>query len=319
MLHSRLRGRDLHAPTNELVENQSGTTIPAMKVVYLTGQGVSYPKVALANPALHLNFGISYDQMLNTKSGSVCVFGFMFEVDTSPWPPFSVLYSDSMGNLNTVPNGGIVAQVIKQDATDGILYVTTEANAGVGATSWLLSGNNGLNTAINFIGTLDAVDFRIRTNNQFRATIDASGRFGLGPDIVAPLNHFHQKSHTGFSNSGIRQETFSLTTSSNTLQPLIAIPINQNSVMKVQITIIARQADGAGRAVFTRTGLFYRQNSNVQAQRVWQTDFTDKSDNLFDVGYSLGTNILTVNVKSAVTADTYWTGHVQLEALETDT
>lgn len=319
MLHNRLRGRDLHAPTNELVENQSGTNIGALKVVYLSGQGVSYPKVALADPTLHLNFGITYDPINNTKSGSVCVFGFMFEVDTSAWPPFTILYSDNMGNLNTVQNGGIVAQVIKQDASDGVLYVVTEANSSVNQISWLLGGNTGLNPAINFLGTVDAVDLRFRTNNQFRATIDAAGRMGLGPDIVAPLNHFHQKSHTGFSNSGIRQETFSLTTQSNTLQPLIAIPLNQNSVMKVQITVIARQADGNGRAVFTRTGLFYRQNSNVQAQRVWQTDFTDKSDNLFDVGYSLGTNILTINVKSAVTADTYWTGHVQIEALETDT
>lgn len=317
MQHNRLRGRDLHAPTNELVENQSGTNIGALKVVYLSGQGNAYPKVALSNPLINTNFGVTYDAIANTKAGSVCAFGFMFEVDTSAWPVFSVLYSDIMGNLSTVQNGPVVAQVIKQDATDGIIYVTTESGS-ASVLSWRLNGNIGLDPAMNFIGTTDAVSFKIRTNNQFRAVIDENGRFGLGPDIQAPLNHFHQKSHTGFANSGLQQETFSLLTQSNTLQQLLTVNINQNSVVKVEISIIARTADGTARAAFTRTGLFYRQNSNVQAQRVWQTDFTDKSDTAFDVAYAMGTNQLQINVKSAVSSDTYWTGHIKIEALETD-
>lgn len=312
-----MRGRDLHAPTNELVENQSGTNIGALKVVYLTGQGISYPTVAISNPLVNNNFGVTYDAIPNGKSGSVCAFGFMFEIDTSAWPVFTFLYADNMGNLNTTPNGPVVGQVIKQDAEDGVMYVTTESGSAT-VLSWRLNGNTDIDPAFNFIGTLDADAFNIRTNNQFRATFDAQGRFGLGPDITVPLNHFHQKTHTGFTNSGVRKETFSLITQANTPLPLIAIPLNQNSVMKVQITIIARLADGSGRAVFTRTGLFYRENSNVQAQRIWQTDFTDKSDPAFDVSYSMGVGILTINVKSAVIADTYWTGNVQLEALETD-
>lgn len=317
MLHSRMRGRDLHAPTNELVENNSGTTLGALKVVYISGQGTSYPQVALSNPLIHNNFGVTYDAIPNGKSGSVCAFGFMFEIDTSPWPAFTNLYADNMGNLTSTINGPIVGQVIKQDATDGVMYVTTETGSAT-VLSWRLNGNLAIDPAINFIGTVDAQPFNVRTDNQFRSTIDAQGRFGLGPDIQAPLNHFHQKTHTGFTNSGIRQETFSLLTQDSTPLPLISVPINQNSVMKVQITVIARLADGTGRAVFTRTGLFYRENSNVQAQRTWQTDFTDKSDPAFDIGYSMGVGTLTINVKSSVVADTYWTGHVQLEALETD-
>lgn len=317
MLHSRMRGRDLHAPTNELVENNSGTNIGALKVVYISGQGTSYPQVALTNPLIHNNFAVTYDPIANGKSGSVCAFGFMFEIDTSPWPVFTNLYADNMGNLSSTINGPIVAQVIKQDADDGVLYVTTETGSAT-VLSWRLNGNLDIDPAINFIGTVDAQPFNIRTNNQFRATMTAQGRFGLGPDIQNPLNHFHQKSHTGFTNSGLRKETFSLVTSDNSVNPLIAIPLNQNSVMKMQITIIARLADGTGRAVFTRTGLFYRENSNVQVQRIWQTDFTDKSDPAFDVSYALGVTTLTINVKSAENADTYWTGHVQLEALETD-
>lgn len=317
MLHSRMRGRDLHAPTNELVENNSGTTIGAMKVVYLSGQGTSYPQVALSNPLIHNNFGVTYDQINNGKSGSVCAFGFMFEVDTSAWPVFTNLYSDNMGNLTSTINGPIVAQVIKQSVDDGVMYVTTETGSAT-VLSWRLNGNLGIDPAINFIGTVDAQPFNIRTNNQFRATVDAQGRLGLGPDIQAPLNHFHQKTHTGFTNSGFRRETFSLLTQDSTSLPLLAVPINQNSVVKVQVTVFARAADGSGRAVFTRTGLFYRENSNVQIQREWQTDFTDKSDVNYNVSYSLGVNQLQINVKSAVSTDTYWTGNITIEALETD-
>jgi hypothetical protein len=317
MQHNRLRGRDLHAPTNELVENQSGTNIGALKVVYLSGQGNAYPKVGLADPSLHLNFGVTYDAIANTKAGSVCAFGFMFEVDTSAWPVFTNLYSDNMGNLTTVINGGIVAQVIKQDATDGILYVTTESGS-VNVLSWRLQGNLGIDPAIDFLGTVDAEPLRIRTNNQFRAVIDENGRFGLGPDITAPANHFHQKSHVGFSGSGLQQETFSLLTQANTPQQLLTVDIAQNSVVKIEISILSRSADGTKRAAFTRTGLFYRQGSNVQVQRTWQTDFTEKSDPGFDVSYSMGVNQLQINVKSPVSSDTYWTGHIKIEALATD-
>lgn len=319
MLHSRMRGRDLHAPTNELVENQSPFPITALQVVRVDGMGTSYPKVTAANPNTFVNFGVSYDNIPVGKSGSVCAFGFMFEVNTAAWPVFTILYSDINGNLTTAPLGGIVAQVVKQDAEDGVLYVLTEQADTVNSISWRLEGNAGLNPALNFIGTLDEIDFRIRTNNQFRATIDASGRLGLGPDITAPLNHFHQKSHTGFTGSGIRQETFSLITNSTTNEVVYSIPISQNSVVKVEFSAVGRMSDGSNRAAFKRTGLFYREASNVQAQRTWQTDFTDKSSPGFDVSYTMSVNELTIYVKSSAITTTYWTGSVKIESVGTDT
>jgi hypothetical protein len=319
MFHARLKGRDLHSPTNEIVENKSGSTIPALKVVRLDGQVAAYPNILLADPNSYINFGVTYDAIDNDKNGLACVFGFMVDVDTSTWPAMTSLYSDASGNLTTTSLGGLVAVVIKQDASSGILYVTTESSAASsGSNSWRLLGNGSTNPAINFIGTTDLKPLKIRTDNNFRAIIDENGRFGLGPDIESPQAHFHQKSHTGFSNSGLRKETYSLTTSTNANSIAFTIPINQNSVVKVEFHAIGRVSDGSDRAAFKRTGLFYRQASNVSTDRKWQTDFTDKSNPGFDVSYTMGVNQLIIYVKSSTNTDTYWTGHVEIESIETD-
>lgn len=316
--HKNLRGKDLHAPSNELIENGSGSILPKMKVVRLDGLGTVYPKVQVADPNTYNNFAIVHDDIKPGKVGYVCAFGFMFELDTSPWAVGTLLYSDASGNLTTSPLGGIVAQVIKQDAEFGILYVVTESNSDINSVSWLLSGNNGIDELVHFIGTIDAADLRIRTNNQLRALIDKNGRMGLGPDVTEPLNHFHQKSHTGFEGSGLRQETYSLVTNSTSPQVAFSIPIEQNTAVKIEFTAVGRASDGSGRAAFKRIGLFYREASNVQIQRFWQTAFTEKSDPNFNVSYSMGVNEVTMYVKSSVGLETYWTGHVKIEAVGTD-
>jgi len=50
---------------------------------------------------------------------------------------------------------------------------------------WHLIGNAGTNPTTNFIGTTDAVDFVVRTNNTERARITSGGNMGIG--VVAPL------------------------------------------------------------------------------------------------------------------------------------
>jgi hypothetical protein len=44
---------------------------------------------------------------------------------------------------------------------------------------WLLGGNTSTNSTINFIGTTDSIDWRIRTNNTERVAIRASGEVGI--------------------------------------------------------------------------------------------------------------------------------------------
>lgn len=317
--HKNLRGLDLHAPTNELIENGTGGNLSALRVVRLNGMGTVYPQVAVADPNNYDNFGIVHYDIATGKVGYVCCFGFMFEIDTSAWAVGTTLYSDNSGYLSSSANGGIVAYVIKQDAAKGVLYVVSESRDNINAISWKTDGNNGIDELVSFLGTTDAHDLRIRTDNQLRASFSKDGRFALGPDLTSPLGHFHQKSHVGFTGSGLRQETYSVTTNSTSSQVAFAIPIDQNTAVKIEFSAIGRISDGSGRAGFKRIGLFYRENSNVQIQRFWQTEFTEKSLPGFDVSYSMGVNEVTMYVKSPTGTETYWTGHVKIEAVGTDT
>lgn len=316
--HKNLRGKDLHAPTNELVENGTGSVLTKLKVVRLNQMGTVYPRVVVADPNNRINFGVLQDDIAVGKAGYACAFGFMFEQDTSPWTVGTILYSDDSGNLTDQINGGIVAYVIRSDAEFGVLYVVTEQASNINSTSWRLRGNNGIDELISFLGTTDAADLRIRTNNILRMTITKDGRIAMGPDLLLPLNHLHQKSHLGYTGSGIRQETYSLNTTSATPQTAFSIPIEQNSTIRVEFTALGRVSNGSGRAVFKRTGVFFREGSNVQISRFWQTDETEKSDPNFNVTYQLGVNELILLVKSSTGVETYWTGSVKIEAVGTD-
>ncbi len=317
--HKNLRGLDLHAPTNELVENNTTALIPKLKVVRLDQMGAIYPRVLPANPGAYQNFGIAATDIPAGGFGYVTCFGFLFDVDTSPWAVGTELYSDSSGNLTVAPLGGIVATVVKQHATQGVLYVLTELNASASSISWRLDGNSGTNELVNFLGTLDASDLRIRTNNQLMAVFNKQGRLAIGPDLTSPLSHFHQKTHVGYSGSGLRTETWSLTTSSTSYVTAISIPIDDNSVVKVEFDAVCRVHDGSERAAFKRMGLFFRESSNVQQQGLWHSLYTEKSALGFDVSYVLGVSDLFIRVRSAKSDNTFWTGHVKIEAIKTDT
>ena len=51
---------------------------------------------------------------------------------------------------------------------------------GSGGDAWRLTGNAGTNSSINFIGTTDAVDWVVRTNNNERMRITAAGNVAVG-------------------------------------------------------------------------------------------------------------------------------------------
>ena len=62
-------------------------------------------------------------------------------------------------------------------------------HADMHAQDWHLTGNSGTNASTNFIGTTDNVAFKIRTNNNVRLTINASGKVGIG--TTSPQDKFH--------------------------------------------------------------------------------------------------------------------------------
>lgn len=56
------------------------------------------------------------------------------------------------------------------------------AGAPAASNAWLTTGNSGTVPATNFVGTIDNVDFRVRTNNSERFTFSNNGRFRAHTD-----------------------------------------------------------------------------------------------------------------------------------------
>lgn len=317
--HKNLRGKDLHAPSTEFIENNTGATLTKLSVVAFNNMGTAFPQVQLANPSLYKNFGIVQEDILDGKHGHITCLGFMFNINTSPWLVGSLLYSDGAGQLSNTPNGAAVAIVNRQDATKGVLYViaVTGTNNGTDSHAWDVDGNDGL-SGTNFIGTRDAAPLKFRTNNLPVGQFDINGRLAIGAQD--PKAALHIKSFPGYSGAGLQVDTFALTSDQPALVPCYAITMTNGSVVRVKFTVTARQSDGSQRASFTRSGLFYKEGGNVLVEgHDWASDFTVKSVNGFDIGYTLGTTDITFQVQNANSIDTYWSGHVEIESIGSST
>lgn len=308
--HAKLRGLDLHAPSNELVENNSGSLISQLKVVRLNGIGTAYPQVLLANPTVSSNFGIVVADIPDTKSGFVTCAGFLFNVNTSTWTQGTILYSDASGNLSTAILGSPAAFVVKQDATFGVLYVTTLADAQVLQTAWGLFGN--IIGSGEFLGTINAEAIRLRTNNVQRAVLDAQGRLGLGQ--TAPTRLFEAKSHASAGSSGAQIDSFHVDTSGVGFSPAYSVAITDPSLVRVEFIVTGREVSGGNYASFKRTGVFYRNSGNVQIlDGSWQSDHTQKTSKVMNVTFSLSPTAVTFQVKPDSSAVTRWGGYVIIQ------
>ena len=126
-MHRNLRGTDLHSPTNELVENTTGSSISALKVVKYTGVGV-YPKIEPVSSSNEIARGITQSAINDGGTGYITCLGFMFGVNTNSYNVGDKLYASAGGSLTTAAAGLPVAYVLKKDPVNGILYV---ANTGV--------------------------------------------------------------------------------------------------------------------------------------------------------------------------------------------
>ena len=309
--HSKLRGADLHAPSNELVENNTLSDIAKLKVVALDGMGAIYPQVKIDNPNLYPNFGITQDIIKIGQSGFITVLGFMFEVDTHLWAVGTELYSDTSGNLTTSVLDTLVALVVKQDATHGVLYVTPNAGNTAG---WDLTGNLGTNPANNFVGTTDNVGLALRTNDIERVRIDAQGRVGIGTTL--PVRMLEVKSHLEAQGSGVQVDSFYLTTSSTSLSQAYAITLDDPSIVKVEFVVSALDEVSGDMGSFKRSGCFFRNASSSQlVNHGWTSDFTAKSNDLLNVSYQLTTTDVIFNVKGSSSNMIKWTGYVIVQTL----
>ena len=70
------------------------------------------------------------------------------------------------------------------------------------SSDWNLTGNSGTNPNTNFLGTKDATDFRIRTNNTERMTITAAGNVGIG--TTSPTYPLQVDGNMGFNGTFLK-------------------------------------------------------------------------------------------------------------------
>lgn len=131
-LHVNLNGLDNHAPSNYLVENNTGSTITALKVVTFTGIGTNFPAIRTVTSIVDPVRGVVAADILAGQTGYITGLGFLINVNTSPWTEGTQLFADSSGNLTTTVNGPLVATVYKQDALNGYLFVEDVSQAGSG-------------------------------------------------------------------------------------------------------------------------------------------------------------------------------------------
>lgn len=314
--HRDLRGLDLHAPSQELIENNTGAVIGALQIVTLNGMGAVYPQVKLHNGLAGLSFGIATQPIGIGQTGYITTVGFVFNVDTSAWAVNTALFSDSLGNLSTVSLGGkSVALVMRQDAQYGVLYVTALGDLITAVENvWTLLGNADTDPSINFIGTTDSQPIVIRTDGLERMRITEYGRIGIGTSN--PNAHLEIKSHIESYATGLQLETFTMDTIDTNANYIYAINLVNNSVVTVEFNVTARQTDGLQRASFKRTAVFYKENSIVRILgQDWQSDFTRASSPGFDVSYQMGLTTVEFKVQAANSTLTHWAGFVTIQTI----
>jgi hypothetical protein len=154
MFHNQLVGNDLHAPTNQQVENDTGTAINVLMAVTYNGIGTSYPSIVLANGAVDRVRGIT-QTIIDPSGGTgfITSLGFLIgnvaaPIDTSSWSEGTILYASTAGVLQTTPNGPPVATVYLSDAVNGVMYVENSYVAGGGGTGNVIGPSSSTNMAI---------------------------------------------------------------------------------------------------------------------------------------------------------------------------
>jgi hypothetical protein len=124
MQHKNLSPQDSHSPSQERVENLSGSTIAALRCVRYTGITNVYPSITLADATSDVR-GITQAAISDESTGYILCYGFFYNLDTSAWAPGTSLFAAADGSLTDVSGGGPqVANVLKQHASAGVIQVT---------------------------------------------------------------------------------------------------------------------------------------------------------------------------------------------------
>lgn len=130
--HKNLSGSDLHAPSNETVQNDTASQIDSLKVVQVAGVSTSgYPIITTSSGAVAGMRGILRENIAATQTGIMAVTGIIRNLDTTLWTVDTLLYSDVNGDLSSTPLGEPIARVLESDATIGAIYINGSGTFGL--------------------------------------------------------------------------------------------------------------------------------------------------------------------------------------------
>lgn len=124
--HKTLQENVLHAPSNIRVKNNTGSTIPLLKVVKFTGvdTATKYPLIVpISSPTDLPNGVVREGDILAGRAGFISSDNLISNVDTSSFSAGTLLYSDSIGNLTATVTDIFVGKVLVSDVSSGVLYV----------------------------------------------------------------------------------------------------------------------------------------------------------------------------------------------------
>lgn len=98
------------------------------------------------------------------------------------------------------------------------------AFGGSGGLNWSLTGNGGTTAGTNFIGTTDAVDWVVKTNNAERMRVLSGGNVGIG--ITAPTSKLYVKNATGVAGTNTVIANFDVKSTDNAGSAILRISTN---------------------------------------------------------------------------------------------
>lgn len=304
MFHSRLRGIDLHAPSNQVVINGHTSYIPKNTVVKI--KGVSQEGIPIIEPVTSVAdnpFGLTWDDILVGKTGLICIFG-IFPYSNSGVSGDNI-YFTNQGNISLVKtNSPIIGKILSDSFLHINMFVSVEEDL-----NWNVRGNIVEN---NFkLGSVNDKGFDIITNNETRIHLSSNGQIRFGDNNLIP-DFKYQISNNIPHHSGVLIENISV---ENPLQELnvFSYKIQENTLQVFNIHLLAKNGNKKG--IFDYTVSVSRNSGTAILHHV-QTDYFFKlGDSSFKVNFYTHLDYFKIKVYNPDELNTVWSGYILSHAL----
>jgi hypothetical protein len=171
-----------------------GISVPTSKLVVVgTGSAATIPNTtssAVFRVGVSANEGIDFGKAGTSPYAGWIQSGFSGNADPLSIQPLGgnvgigtiapTQALDVNGKIR-MQTGAVAGYVPVSDATGTMTWTS------LGSTAWTLTGNSGTTAGTNFIGTTDAIDWVVKTNNTERLRVLSAGNVGIGTNAPVEL------------------------------------------------------------------------------------------------------------------------------------